>query len=73
MVALTRSAGLVGTPTPSSRRCGWFRPGDGDGAYGGLAWYLGTGVRGGTTHPATRTAAIADLIADVHNAWTNLR
>ncbi|GAA3821331.1 hypothetical protein GCM10022226_47030 [Sphaerisporangium flaviroseum] len=40
---------------------------------GGLAWHLGAGVRGGGTHPATRKAAVTDLIADVRHAWTNLR
>ncbi|WP_424532871.1 hypothetical protein ACOZ38_21055 [Sphaerisporangium viridialbum] len=40
---------------------------------GGMAWHLGTGVRGGGTHPATRKAAVTDLIAAVHHAWINLQ
>ncbi len=38
-----------------------------------MAWHLGTGVRGGGTHPATRKAAVTDLIAAVHHAWINLQ
>jgi hypothetical protein len=38
---------------------------------GGMAWHLDTGVRGGGTPPATRRAAVTDLLADAHYRWKN--